>query len=271
MKLRLFTGPDTAAAIAAARAALGPEALVLDQRRVRAGVEITAAIERASPDAADQDAPPPEELLARHGVSQPLARILATSPLALPSRLRFGAIPEGPLMLVGPPGAGKTLATIRLATAALLAGQVPGVASADARRAGDELGALLAVLGLAPHPDPMTASLVDTAGIDIFDPGSRAELPAGDAARVLVLPADLDPLVAAETAAAWRACGCTHLIATRLDLAPRLGALLAAADTGLVLTLASLSSATGAAMVPLSAPFLARRLARAPTRRHIDA
>ena len=266
MKLRLFTGPDTAAAIAAARTALGPEALVLDQRRVPAGVEITAAIERA-PD----DAPPPDELLARHGVPEPLARILATSPLALPSRLRFGTIPEGPLMLVGPPGAGKTLATIRLATATLLAGQTPSVASADARRAGDELGALLAVLGLAQHPDPMTANLVDTAGIDIFDRDSHGELPPGDGARVLVLPADLDPIAAAETAAAWRACGCTHLIATRLDLAPRLGGLLAAADTGLVLTLASLSPATGAAMVPLTAAFLARRLARISTRRHIDA
>jgi flagellar biosynthesis protein FlhF len=130
---------------------------------------------------------------------------------------------------------------------------------------------LLAVLGLAPQPEPARASLVDTAGIDVFDPAAHAELPRTDAARVLVLPADLDPLCAAETAAAWQAHGCTHLIATRLDLAPRLGALLAAADRGLTLALASLGAATGTAMTPLTPGFLARRLNRAPSRRHPDA
>ncbi len=243
MKLRLFTGKDTAAAIAAARAALGPEALVLEQRRVKGGVEIAAAVERA-----EEEAPPVPDLLARHGVAEPLARALAASPLALPARLRFGAVPEGPVMLVGPPGAGKTLAAIRLATAALLAGRSPRVTSADARRAGGELLSLLAVLGLAPHAEAASADIVDTAGIDVFDAAS-----------------------AAETARAWRGWGCTHLVATRLDLSPRLGSLLAAADAGLVLALASLSPATGAAMVPLTPAFLARRLASAPTRRHLDA
>ena len=265
MRLRVFTGADTAQAIAAARAALGPEALVLDQRRVRGGMEITAAVEQ-SPD----NPPSASDMLARHGVPEPLARILAVSPLALPSRLRFSTLPEGPLMLVGPPGAGKTLATIRLATRAVLAGQTPRIAGTDMRRAGNELASLLAVLGLYPHPDAMTASIVDTAGIDVFDPPSHAELPAIQATRVLVLPADLDPVSAAETAAAWRACGCTHLIATRLDLTLRLGALLAAADTGLVLTLASLSPATNVAMAPLTPGFLASRLARAPFRSLIN-
>lgn len=275
MKLRRFTGADTAEAMAAARAALGQEALVLEQRRVRGGVEITAAIERDTIARLEDDPlandPPTTDMLLRHGVPEPLARILALSPLALPSRLRFGPLPEGPLMLVGPPGAGKTLATIRLATAALLAGAPPRVACVDTRRAGGELLALLAVLGLAPHDDAATAEIVDTAGIDIFDAASRAELPHTAATRVLVLPADLDPHSAAETAGAWRAWGCTHLLATRLDLTPRLGALLAAADTGLVLTLASLSAASGAAMTRLTAPFLARRLARAPSRRYFDA
>ena len=266
MKLRLFTGKDTAAAIAAARAALGPEALVLEQRRVKGGVEIAAAVERA-----EEEAPPVPDLLARHGVAEPLARALAASPLALPARLRFGAVPEGPVMLVGPPGAGKTLAAIRLATAALLAGRSPRVTSADARRAGGELLSLLAVLGLAPHAEAASADIVDTAGIDVFDAASRAELPKTDGARVLVLPADLDAASAAETARAWRGWGCTHLVATRLDLSPRLGSLLAAADAGLVLALASLSPATGAAMVPLTPAFLARRLASAPTRRRLDA
>lgn len=266
MKLHLFTGKDTAAAIAAARAALGPEALVLEQRRVKGGVEITASVERAQ-----EEAPPVPDILAAHGVPEPLARALAASPLALPARLRFGALPPGPVMLVGPPGAGKTLAAIRLATSALLGGRRPYVTNADARRAGGELAALLAVPGLAPHTDAASADIVDTAGIDIFDAAAHAELPRTGAARVLVLPADLDPACAAETARAWHGWGCTHLIATRLDLSPRLGALLAAADTGLVLALASLSGATGAAMLPLTPAFLARRLARAPSRRHLDA
>lgn len=267
MRMRLFTGTDTAEAMAAARAALGPEALVLDQRRVRGGVEITAAVEPA-----EEARPAPVDILARHGVPDRLARILGVSPLALPSRFRFGALPAAPLMLVGPPGAGKTLATIRLATAAVLAGESPRVASADTRRAGNELAALLGVLGLEPHPAPATATLVDTAGVDVFDPASRAVLPAAPAARVLVLPADLDAELAAELARAWRAAGCTHLIATRLDLTPRLGALLAAAEAGrLTLALASLSPATGTAMAALTPAFVAHRLARAPARRHFNA
>lgn len=267
MKLQLFTGADTAEAMAAARLALGPEALVLDQRCVRGGVEITAAIERAR-----EEPPAPTDILARHGVPERLARILAASPLALPSRFRFGTLPDAPLMLVGPPGAGKTLATIRLATAALLAGEAPRVAGTDTRRAGNELASLLAVLGTAPHPDPTTANLIDTEGVDIFDPAARSALPETAATRVLMLPADLDPVVAAELARAWHAAGCTHVIATRLDLTPRLGALLAAADAArLTLTLASLSPATGTAMMALTPAFIARRLARAPARRHLDA
>ncbi|MDE2334588.1 MAG: hypothetical protein KGK10_08630 [Rhodospirillales bacterium] len=266
MRLRLFTGPDTAQAIAAARAALGADALVLDQRRIRGGVEVTAAI-----DPAHEEPAPPSVILARHGIPQPLASILASSPLALPSRLRFAPLPPGGLMLVGPPGGGKTLATIRLATAALYAGRSPRVADTDTRRAGQELTALLRVLGLTVHPDPTTADIVDTAGSDIFDPASRRELPDTSATRVLVLPADLEPLGAAETARAWRDLGCTHLIATRLDLTSRLGSLLAAADTGLILTLASLGPATGAAMTPVTPSFIARRLSREPSRSRSDA
>lgn len=266
MKLRLFTGADTAQALAAARMALGPDALVLEQRRVRGGVEIVAAVERP-----DDNPPAPSDILAGHDVPEPLARILAASPLALQSRLRFGTLPEEPLMLVGPPGAGKTLAATRLTMAALLAGHSPRVTNADARRAGGELEALLAVLGLAPHEDTLNANLIDTAGIDIFDPASHAELPRVHATKVLVLPSDLDARAAAETAAAWRTWGCTHLIATRLDLASRLGALVAAADTGLILTLASTSSTTGRAMTPLTPAFLAPRLARAPSRKHAHA
>ena len=239
---------------------------MLEQRRVKGGVEIAVAVERAQ-----EEAPPVPDILAAHGVPEPLARALAASPLALPARLRFGALPSGPVMLVGPPGAGKTLAAIRLATSALLEGRCPCVANSDARRAGGELAALLAVPGLAPHADAASADIVDTAGIDIFDAGARAELPRTSATRVLVLPADLDAPSAAETARAWRGWGCTHLLSTRLDLSPRLGSLLAAADTGLVLALASLSSATGAAMVPLTPEFLARRLASAPPRRLFDA
>lgn len=267
MKLRHFSGADAAEAMAAARATLGPEALLLDQRRVGGLVEITAAI-----DTAEEEPPAAPDLLARHGVPAPLARLLAASPLALPSRFRFAPLPAGPVMLLGPPGAGKTLAVTRLATAALLAGETPRVATTDFRRAGNELAALLAVLGLVPQEAPAAATITDTEGVDIFAPCAEAGLPATTATRVLVLPADLDPATAAELARAWREAGCTHMIATRLDLTPRLGALLAAADAArLVLSLASLSPATGTAMTPLSPAFLARRLARAPVRRHLDA
>ncbi|MEJ0046730.1 MAG: hypothetical protein WDN04_11925 [Rhodospirillales bacterium] len=98
-------------------------------------------------------------LLAWHGIPAPIARRLAAGRLeqTLPTVLRFGQLPLGadqaPLLLTGPPGAGKTLTIARLATRLVLNGIEPLVITADGRRAGapEELAAYTRLLG--PQPD----------------------------------------------------------------------------------------------------------------------
>ena len=79
----------------------------------------------------------------------------------------------------------------------------------------------------------------------------------------LVLPAGLDPAEAADLAIAHAACGATFLIATRLDLAHRLGSVIAAAAASR-LPLAEAGIGTGAAdgLVPFTPALLAARLGR---------
>lgn len=292
MRLRLFRAPRMAEAMAQVRATLGEEAVILATRRIAGGVEVTAALDAAA--AAEPWQIPPEPPLpatagplARHNLPAALAARLAIGPLeqALEATLGFAALPDpaaAPLLLAGPPGAGKTLSCAKLAARAVLAGSAPLVVTADGARAGaaEQLAAFTRVLGLsltvAPRPaslakvvarrQPGQAVLIDSAGCDPFDPGQAAALL--DVARVagavllLVLPAGLDPAEAAETARAFRALGARHLLPTRLDVARRLGGVLAAAAAGLALTEAGLGQDPAGDLEPIDPAWLAARLRR---------
>lgn len=291
MRLKLFRAATIAAAMAQVRAELGPDALILSSRRAGAGVEVTAALE---PDAAPQAEPHPARLAALqwHGVPPTLAQGLISGPFdqALARALRFGALAFGPgsapVLLAGAPGAGKTLTAVRLATRLVLAGATPLVISTDDERAGatEQLQAFTRLLGitLVLAPDAVTLAralarrspdapvLIDTAGIDPFCPKSQAAtalLAATAAAQIaLVLPAGLDVSEAADTAAAFTAAGATALVATRLDVARRLGGVLAAGAAGLVLTEAGIGPGAADGLAPLTPALLAQRLT-APGRR----
>lgn len=182
MRLKLYRAASVAEAMGRIRAELGPDALILASRRVGAGVEVTAALEPAEaepvPAAPAQaelvPAPPPlhqvpadpvrAAALAWHAVPAALAASLDDGPLeqALAGALSFAALPLGagerPLLLAGPPGAGKTLTAARLATRLVLAGTPPLVITADGKRAGaaEQLAAFTRLLGLelivACHP-----------------------------------------------------------------------------------------------------------------------
>ena len=298
MRLRIFRAGSVPAALAQARAELGDEALILSTKRVPGGVEVTAGLEQA-------EEPPPSpptpqrrrtdgSALAWHGVPQPIAERLAAGPLAetLGGLLRFGTLPlDGhgpPLLLAGPPGAGKTLTIARLATRLVLGGSAPLVITADGRRAGaaEELAAYTRLLGLnlvvASHPatlvralqhrTPGAPVLIDSSGVDSFDQGQmeavRALTATAAAVPVLVLPAGQDALEAAEHAAAFAATGIRHFIPTRLDLARRLGSVIAAAVAG-SMTLSEAGTGPGATdgLTRLTAALLAERLSRMPVPR----
>ncbi len=159
MRLKLFRAPTVNAAITLVRRELGADALILSTRRVQDGVEVTAALEgdTAPPPALPAPAAPPTpSRLAWHGVPPELQARLDAGPLEdmLAAALRFGMLPLGvgapPLLVTGPPGAGKTLTIARLATRLTLAGCPPLVVTADGRRAGaaEQLAAFTRVLGL---------------------------------------------------------------------------------------------------------------------------
>ena len=286
MRIKLYRARSVAAAMAQMRIELGPDALILASRAVAGGVEVTAALEPEADSLPPPANPAHTTALAWHGVPPPLALTLATGALdaALERTLGFGtlglAAHDAPLILAGPPGAGKTVTTARLATRLVMAGQRPLVITADGRRAGaaEQLAAFTRLLGLtllvASEPVALAQALtrrqngapvlIDMPGLDAFDPDDMEELTAmADTARAtiaLVLPAGLDPAEASDIARGFGGAGATMLVATRLDLSQRLGGVLAAAACGLALTEAGIGPGAADGLCPLTPAFLADRL-----------
>lgn len=187
---------------------------------------------------------------------------------------------RGIRLLVGLPGSGKTLVLAKLAASCCLGGRPVRVICTDGVRAGEvaRLRELLAPLGLAPEAvperreqlalevEPDTLVLIDMPGIA---PGRGEELARlaeaiGQfrARPILVWPAGLDPHDACDMAANFAALGICECIVTRLDLARRLGSVLAAPAHGLRLVGASLGASMARPIVPLAPGRLASLLVR---------
>lgn len=209
-------------------------------------------------------------ILGFHGLPGVLAELLlagaagptltAALALRLQEVFRFASLlPAGgrPLLLAGPPGVGKTLAAAKLAARAVIAGQTARLITTDTGSAGaieqlsafarplrltletaDSPAALTALLAQAP-PAPETLTIIDTAGTNPLDGNElaalRAQIAAAKADPVLVLGAGIDARECAESADAFAGIGCERLLITRIDLARRLGGVLAAA-AGFALT-----------------------------------
>ncbi|MDO8288603.1 MAG: hypothetical protein Q7T44_05235 [Parvibaculum sp.] len=179
---------------------------------------------------------------------------------ALEARFSFEPVsttPRAPVMLVGLPGSGKTVTMAKLAAGSIMEGLSVDLMSTDAARAGagpqgeaygellrqnftlaDSLDTLSQLLeGSAPdrsdHP-----CFIDTASINPFDREewdglmrlvSGAHL-VSDAEPVLVLAATGDTGLMSDVAVQFVGLGVRRLIATQVDIARRIGPVLAAAD-----------------------------------------
>ncbi len=306
MRLKSFPGATLSEAMRAVRAALGENAIIVATREDDAGgVRVTAAIEdffespAGIPVPLSSDGSPALETIAealtRQQVPPSLAEKLmaratqtaADDPVialaaALESHFSFALPPETkPLLFVGPPGAGKTLCTVKSATKAVLAKKMPAVACTDFDRAGalEQLAAFtrLLKLNVLEIEDPHALAelvllqkgnpfLIDTAGCNPFAPQEREATRAliaavGEAA--LVLPAGLDAGEGIELAQSFRSLGATRLIVTRLDIVRRLGSLLRMVyETRLPLAFFSQSPKVTEPLQVLNAVTLARLILR---------
>ncbi len=175
---------------------------------------------------------------------------------ALQNLFQFKPLPQKtygkPLILVGPPGAGKTLAVAKIAARGALSGLRMAVITTDTIRAGgiEQLEAFTRLMKIdlkkAQGPkglkDILTTLkgadqiIIDTAGVNPFDPESVKLLArlihASEGDPVLVLPAGMDADESGEIARVFATIGAKALIPTRVDVARRLGSLLSAAHHG---------------------------------------
>lgn len=159
--------------------------------------------------------------------------------------------PPRPIMLVGPPGAGKTIVAAKLMMRARRAARPFAAITTDTRRAGgvqqlqaftDILGAELTAvadaeaLATAAQAADAGEIYIDTAGANPYDDDElealRTLVRAARAEPFLVLPAGGDVMEAADLARAFASVGARRMIATRLDMTRRFGSLLAAAAAG---------------------------------------
>jgi flagellar biosynthesis protein FlhF len=320
VRIESFVAPTIGEALAKARQALGAGLAVLASGPAPdgTGVEVTVIAEApaASPaapaaaaatvsatSAAAAYAPPdPYPAIARalawHGVAPGLTRRLTAAAAAsgadsealalaaaLDANLAFAGLAldaARPLMLIGPPGAGKTIACAKLAARQALAGRGARVVTCDAIRAGGvaQLASFTEVLGIplyviedaaefADLADQGAPTVIDSPGVNPYNQPELDDLArfiaAAHAEPVLVLPAGGDAAEAADVARAFAHLGPRRLLATRLDAANRFGALLAAADAAdLALAATSVSPFVGEGLHSINPLSLARLLLRPP-------
>ncbi|MEM9469543.1 MAG: AAA family ATPase [Pseudomonadota bacterium] len=166
-----------------------------------------------------------------------------------------------PFMMIGPAGAGKTLATAKMAARSVMASLEVAVITTDTMRAGgrEQLQAFTDLMNIellsADTPKALKEALIkskradqiiiDTASLNPFDTNQVKELAkmigAADMNVLCVMPAAIHADEAGEIARITAMIGARYLLPTRVDSTRRLGALLTAAQQG-GLTFADVSS-----------------------------
>lgn len=156
------------------------------------------------------------------------------------------------MMFVGAPGAGKTLTVAKLAVQGVMNGLKIAVITTDTVRAGgvEQLQSFTKLLKIdlktAKNATDLSKILAQVAGADQilidtpgFNPFKTADMRAlaslaasGDIEPILTLAAAGDADESGEMARIFSALGVRRFVATRLDIARRLGGLLSAAQHG---------------------------------------
>ncbi|NMM46361.1 hypothetical protein HH303_17855 [Rhodospirillaceae bacterium KN72] len=312
MRLKTFHADSLPAAMELVRQTLGPNAIIVATHEDDAnrGARVTAAIEPEEQNFDFFNDGPSEEILEtitrileQHGTPPPLVdRLLDaasdttaetakdTLAHALAKVFTFKPLPDRPgpppIMLIGPPGVGKTVSCAKLAArialthdkddetpVALIAADPVRIGAVEQLRAyADRLGATLyeasdgaALASVLTRIRRSELVVIDTPGTNPYHLDELAHLvelaEAGKTETVLVLTAGRNAEEAAEIAEAFRPVGATRLMTTGLDMAKRLGAILAAAEAGnLAISDVSLAPEIGQGLTPMDAGALAKLL-----------
>jgi flagellar biosynthesis protein FlhF len=182
------------------------------------------------------------------------------------------------MMFVGAPGAGKTLTVAKLAAQGVMNGLKVAVITTDTIRAGgvEQLQSFTKLLKIdlktAKGAADLTQILADVRGADQilidtpgFNPFKTSDMRAlaslaasGDIEPILTLAAAGDADESGEMARIFSALGVRRFVATRLDIARRLGGLLSAAQHGgLAFADASATASVADGLTPLTPRTLA--------------
>jgi len=311
MHIKTFSAPTNAQAMELVRESLGDDAIIISSGKSDDGedVKIVAAVETNGQveleDLIDEE---PEDLAAldteetvRQALSYhsapprmvtSLARFAAQSDASNPTLALAAAIDTAftfssldplstarPIMLVGPPGSGKTIVAAKLCTQAKLAKREIIAISCDTQRAGgvEQFRAFTNILGiqlitvdraekLKDHIDldaPDKLQIIDTASTNPYDEAEMDDLyrkiKASRAEPVLVLAAGCDPMEIADMTRFYGDIGVTRFIVTQLDIARRAGGILAAANSvPLAFCDVSVSSSVSDSLKSISPVSLAR-------------
>lgn len=247
--------------------------------------------------------------MAYHGIPTILAEKLCRSALsvksedtelalaaALDSHFKYSTRIMGrkvPMMLVGPPGVGKTMTLAKFAASGRLEGRRVHVITTDTSRAGaiEQLKAYTDILefdlDVAETPEQLSSLvhgmketknaniLIDTAGVNVYDEDEVTMLTrhiiAAKAEPVAVLAAGTDTAEMSDTAEGFATLGARRMIVTRLDTTRRYGGVFTAAHTAkLSFSYASVSSSVATGLHTINPVNLARLLLRDPTQSEVD-
>lgn len=310
MRMKMFSAETIDAAKALIFAEMGEDAVILSEREVAGGVEVRAATDKlgggmvpAEPFAFSRMADGPRariienplrqrarDALVWHGAPSRFAERVAeagiqtapsvTEPEAviaagLETVVEFKPIAasiENDIVLVGPPGHGRTATAAKLTRRAAVANHIvmPIAADMDGTAGKAQLSAYLeretGQIRSADTPDDLFATLrtlrkagercvIDLPSINPFDADDMASLrdlvAAIRAEPILVLSAEGHPDDQADAASGFARAGVKRAILTKLDIARRRGGVVAAASSaGLALSHLSASPFIGGGLVP---------------------
>lgn len=307
MKMKMFVGKTVEEAMAMVRAEMGPDAVILSERDEDGRVEIRAAVDRsfghkyAAPKFSvaapvyDETRSQLSSTLRWHGapdgfihmVSEAGSRLgagmeqVGSLSAGIEGVLTFNPLnprPDKSILLVGPPGSGKTTAAAKIATRISDRKSPLEPVSADFDHSGQvyRLAALMlkATVTNCFSPDHLIRLVreADDKGQRLVIDGPPFNAVEHDEMRrlsdlisrmnvepVLVLSAEGHPMDLEDNARAFAAAGCKRVILTKLDAVRRRGGAIAAISSSrLSIAQLGLTPSVGGGLVPASASRIAQ-------------